>query len=371
MADENLSHARQSEDATPENSSYGDIKNLLSGRMPPPAPVEEEPSTEPEEPSVPAEEEDADPEVEEEVDTEPEVEEEEKEASTDEEPEEIGWAQFTDPETGKRKKVKIDFTNRAHIEQTYARAAGLVPKYQRERDLAKKELSSYLEETTPKLEVLNDLQSAWSEDGIRGVIDLLAGDESQAEEFIDSLLEERDWLKKASPTEKELWEAKQLAKKAEKEKQELLERQQKREQEAEEKAQKAEEAEIRSQLNSSFDKWRFAGRMKDADAAKRFDKIIWREAMEALDGIESEQGRRPTKAETDKVFKESAEFVRKYIRQEAEQTAAKTEKKRKTTAQKKVAAKAKAGNKKANQTADAREDIAKNGLRGLMKSLGA
>lgn len=340
---------------------FGSMEELF-GAMDQAANKPEVPQTN-EEPSVPEKEPEPTPEPIEEP-----VESPEEELETAPQPEEgdspVEWISVTDDVTGKRKKIKVDFSDKDKIRQVYAKAAGLIPKYQRERD----ELKAKLDDSSKPIEAFNKLNSAFEQQGIKGVIQLLSGgDESAIEAFIQEELNHRDWLRNASPDEVEALELKERLKKAEEERKNLLERMEQEKAEIEEKTRTAKEQEMQNKLASSFSRWKFSDdEAGSPEAAVRLNKITWRQALDDLSASGNEN---PTKRDIDKAFKEAANFLRNQVSTQTKSRTSEVLNKKKANAQRKVA-QAASTNSQASSAKSKAQDIAeKKGIQGLINSL--
>lgn len=239
-----------------------------------------------------------------------------------EEPE-IDYVTVTD-DKGKR-KVKIDYSDKDAIKRAHKMAAGM-RKFQRERDSLNKELEP-LRETQA---LWNDLESAYSSEGIDGLIKLLSGGQDSLDAYVSRELDRRQ-LKAEDPDaynrllEDEKAQAAVEAKDAERRK--LEERLAALESDKE----SAELQATKAQVLPVFDKYRYAGKLGDEVAEHTFDEMLWNKALTKLEAYE-EKGIEVTPGIINKEFKSASLVLSKYINKQATQKADKVVKQRKQAA---------------------------------------
>lgn len=292
---------------------------------------------------------------------EPEVKAIEKEVPNEPSEERIEYATFTD-ESGKKKKVKINLNDIESIKNTFSKAAGLVPKLQRERDQVKAELAKVAE----PLQAYSKLEKAFEAEGIKGVISLLAGGEDKVNEFIESELDRRNWMATASHDEIKSLELSKELEQAKKERQELLDKVAKEREEAELSKQTAAEREMQAKLAGSFEKHRFSSDQYDAKTATKLNKVIWREALESLAELGNEN---PTRREIEAAFKEARSFVSGHVNKEVETKTKQVYENRKADAQRRVASHVSSSTASASIEDEVRDTVQKGGIRALMNKL--
>lgn len=239
-------------------------------------------------------------------------------------------------------------------------------KFQTERDQAVKELSA----VKPELKALKDnwaaLEGAFSSDGIAGVINLLAGKPDAYKAHIQSELDRANARASATPSQKaqmdyeDRIQAEQRARaKLEKEFKELNST-------VAAKAEAAELSQVKSIVNPIYEKYRFTGKLGDAEAEYYQDKALWREAMENLDALPEEQITRET---IEAEFKKAADNARRVINRQADSKVKKTLEAKKVSAQDSAATRAMSGMQSSAATDDFRANIRSGNIADAFRAL--
>lgn len=299
-------------------------------------------------------------------DVQPVAEEQAQEEARTPQPQKDEYVYVTD-ESGQRKKIKVDYTPEK-VRKAYEMAAGM-RKFQAERDRLRKEMESLQQLKTD----YEDLQQSWSalegalrEKGLAGLIDLLHGKEGYYDEFLARELERREYLKNASPAERERMQLEERLARVEREKarkeKEFQEYQEKllREREAQEQLQ------LQNMINPAFNKYRFAGTLGDSILEERLDQAIWHQALSNLENLPDSVELTPALVE--KEFREVASTFKKVINKQATQKTKEIVETRKANAQAAVAAKAASGMKQ-SYPQDVEQDIANGNLKGLLSKM--
>jgi hypothetical protein len=268
---------------------------------------------------------------------------------------------------GKR-KIEVDFNNKEQLKK-YVQMAHGARKWQAERDQAltkAKEVETKYSDLRSNWDVLEQTYQA---DGIAGLVDLLEGRQGAFNEWEKSRLDRYEMLKKASPAERELFEAKER----EITRQREIERIRKENEEFRTKvSQEREQAELKS-LESSvhpvFDRYRFADKLGDSDTEQMFDEMLWTSALKRLEPYE-DKGVPLTSDLIEREFKAVAVALRKRINVQADKKAAKVVEQRKKEATENVQAAVSSGYKTPSVAREA-EDLIKGGnIAGLFKGWG-
>jgi hypothetical protein len=224
-------------------------------------------------------------------------------------------------ETGRRKKVEVDYSDKAsikkHIEMSYG-----ARKWQADRDYQASLVRKAQEENSKLQGNWDLLNKAYTDKGIAGLVDLLAGREGAYSEHEKKLIDKHEFLKKASPEQVE-----QLRLREENERlsrlreQDLAENKKFREKMDQDRA-AAEEAQLRGRVGPIFDKYRFAGKLGDEYDEALFDKMLWNTVSDNLKPYE-ERGLELTEEILDREFREVAETVRRRMQVSTEKKVAK------------------------------------------------
>jgi len=261
---------------------------------------------------------------------------------------------FFKDENGRKQKLKIDYTDRKIIKQRFLEAAAM-----RRFQVRGDEFKNKLSEAETKFSELNDvyskLDTAFQQDGVKGVVSLLGQGENAWADAVDAELRTRDYLSNLTPNEKYQLEMEEFKRTSASQ---LAAERTKREQFEQQIAAKEEQAELRSlesKLNPAFDRYRFAGKLNDSVIEEQLDEAIWTKVTNRLseypDDVEL------TQAIVDKEFRQIANNYRKIISKESEKTVKKTIEKKKTEASQRAQVAARKGLTGSNATKKFVEDI--------------
>lgn len=270
---------------------------------------------------------------------------------------------------GNKRKVEIDYTNRAGIKKAFELMHG-ARKWQAERDRAtatEKEIRAKYE-TDRK--VLDALESAFEQRGELGVIDLIAGKQGASEEFIKRQIERARFLEKASPAEKEQLAQKERLEQLEKDLKRQETEGQKREDRIKADKDQADLHALASRVHPTFEKYRFDGKLGDEATEDMFDQMLWNTAMANLKPYE-EKGLEITRQLVDKEFRNVSAALSKRINMQAEKKATKAVEQKKTEATENAQSATNAAYKKGGSLgAEARDLINKGDFKSLISNWG-
>ena len=283
-----------------------------------------------------------------------------EESTTDEETEpsdeNVEYVRVTDAE-GRRRRVKIDYTDKDSIRKAYRQAAGF-RKFQAERDQLREELDTYRSTVSEKVESYDSLDAAYRERGVEGVIDLLGGDSAEdmkrelAQQYLDyqnASAEERALIDERRERER----VARTASKRDKELEELREQMEKQREDTELR-------QIQSRVNPAFDRYRFAGKLGDADAEHTLDEMLWNTALRRLEPLEERYGADIPSHLVEREMRSAAVRIRKLIGKQSEKQVKRTVEKKKQEATEQVQTQVSRGRNISNTESEAR-DLIKNG----------
>ena len=236
-----------------------------------------------------------------------------------------------------RKKLKIDYSDKKAIKNAFIKAAGM-RKFQAERDEARKLHSATSKEYEALKGDFDKLEQAFQEEGVRGVVELLGGADAWAS-AVDEENINREYMANLSAEEKYRLE---MQKKDEQYQKQLSQERQQRESFQQQIEQERETAELRSlesKLHPAFDRYRFAGKLGDAETENLYDEAVWTKAKQRLAEYPDEV--ELTQAIIDKEFRTVAGQFKKHIKMQTEKQLKKTvdNKKAQTTKRAQLAAK--------------------------------
>lgn len=253
--------------------------------------------------------------------------------------EDIEFIKVTDDE-GRKKRFKVDFTDKDSIRKAFKQAAGM-RKFQKERDTARTELTDIQGKYQELNDVYSKLNSAWEEGGVKAVVSLLGQGEEAWSEAVNEELKHRDYLANLTPNEKMQLEAQKEREKFQRELE--MERKQREVFQAKiaEKEEQAALQSLESKLHPAFDRYRFAGKLGDEVIEHQFDEAVWNKVTQRLaeypDNIEL------TQAIVDKEFRTVANNFRKMVNMQTEKKVQKTIERKKSEASQRAQVAAKKG----------------------------
>lgn len=267
-----------------------------------------------------------------------------------------------------RRKVEIDYTDRAAIKKAHEMAAA-ARKWQVERDRERTEKAQLAEKHTAQSRVVEALEKAFAEHGEKGVIDLIAGKPGASDEFIKRQVERAKFLEKASPEDVERLK--------DKERLEVLEREvvkQRSENEAREKRvlTEREQTDLKATeatVHPVFEKHRFDGKLGNEDDEAMFDEMLWNTALKRLKPYE-DKGLPMTRELVDREFRTVATALRKRISGLAEKKAAGVVEQKKQEATENAQASTMSAYKKGGASAEAEALINKGDFKSLFSNWG-
>jgi predicted Holliday junction resolvase-like endonuclease len=206
-------------------------------------------------------------------------------------------------------------------------------KFQAERDAAAKELNELKGHWS-------GLEQAFQESGIEGVINLIAGDKDAYKKQVESELAKREAYAKATPSQRQIMEE-AAAKEAALKRAEQLEKKFKDlETSVNAKTVEAEQKALKSVVDPTFEKYRFSGKLGDADVEHHYDRALWTTVMDNLNELPEEK---ITQEAIDSEFRKVSSTFRKAINTQADQKVKKTIETKKAHAQESAATKAMSG----------------------------
>lgn len=226
---------------------------------------------------------------------------------------------------GRPQKIKIDYNDKDSIKRVYAMAAG-ARKWQAERD----NLAREREVLSTKAEKFEQLNKIFKESGPEGLLDTLTAEEGGFQKFIDKKIEEREWQRNATPEELALHQSELAKRNRDKEYDRLKQEFEELKQSQIQSQEVAEIKALESQVNPVFDKYRFAGKLGNAQEEHKLDKFLWNEAMENLQNLPDDTDITPELIM--KEFRDTAQSIRKIINKQVDKQVTKAVDQKKKTA---------------------------------------
>lgn len=265
---------------------------------------------------------------------------------------------------GKR-RIEVDFNNKDQLKKFVQMAHG-ARKWQAERDQAlskTKELESQYTSLKGNWDVL---EKAYQEGGVEGLIDLLEGRPGAFQEWEKSRLDRHNFLQKASPAEKELFEARESESKRQRELDKIRRENEEFKKSIQAEREAAELRSLESTVHPVFDRYRFADKLGDSDTEQMFDQMLWDTSLKRLEQYEEQKV--PVTADlVEKEFKAVATALRKRINVQAEKKAAKAVEQKKQEATENVQAAVSSGYRNSSLQKEASDMLSNGNLTGLLK----
>lgn len=221
-------------------------------------------------------------------------------------------------ETGRKRKIEVDYSNREQIKKMFAAAAGM-RKFQAERDReiqSRKELETRLKERETDW---SKLEEAFSK-GHEHLIDTLSGRQGAWQELVNKELERREFLKNATPEELKAMQAQEQAELTRKELDKIRKENEEFKKKVQEEREVAELRSMESKVHPVFEKYRFAERLGNAQDEHLFDEMLWNSSLKRLEQYE-DKGVDLTPDIIDREFKVVANAIRNRIGQVAQKKA--------------------------------------------------
>jgi hypothetical protein len=261
-----------------------------------------------------------------------------------------------------RRKIEIDFSDKEKLKKLASLAYGS-NKWKVERDNLAKEVEK-LKGEVPKVNELqenwNVLESTYKKEGVEGLIDLLEGKRGAYKSHLDRALEKQRFLERASPEEIKLLQqqeaSERLARELDEERKANMEFRKKFEAEKEQ----AEIAALSGVVNPTFEKYRFAGKLGNAQDEQLFDEVLWTQMQKQLAPYE-EQGVPLTRELVDSTLRNISTTLRKRMAAQTEKKVSKVIEQKKREAAESAQSAVKAAYKPQSETQKEAMDHIKGG----------
>jgi hypothetical protein len=267
-------------------------------------------------------------------------------------------------EKGKR-RIEIDFNNKDQLKKFVQMAHG-ARKWQAERDQALSRSKEVEGQYSALKSTWDTLEQAYQQGGVEGLIDLLEGKQGAFQEWEKARLDRHSFLQKASPAERELFEAKEQEARRQRELDKIRKENEDFKKSIQAEREAAELRSLESTVHPAFDRYRFADKLGDSDTEQMFDQMLWDTALKRLEQYEEQKV--PVTADlVEKEFKTVATALRKRINVQAEKKAAKAVEQKKQEATENVQAAVSSGYRNSNIQKEASDMLRNGNLTGLLK----
>lgn len=220
--------------------------------------------------------------------------------------------------------IEVDYSNKEAVDKAFLLAHG-ARKWQAQKDAAEKKVAQLNTENQTNQARLQQLQSEWSQveqafqqDGVAGLVNLLGGGGAY-EKFLTSEIEKQNFLKKASPEQLEMYQAREDAEKQKRRIAQMEEENAKFRASIESDRDATEKSKLQADINPSFFRHNFSGKLGDPVAEEHFNEALWQKATLNLTKLET-SGVPLTQEIIDKEFRKVASHFRKPLGVQATKT---------------------------------------------------
>ena len=227
---------------------------------------------------------------------------------------------------GKRKNIKVDFSDTERMTKYVQKAANAV-RLQSERDALQAQVQKLSESQT----ALDRLQQILDTSSYEGLIDHLNADNGGFKAWMDDKVARHEQRLHASEDELARLDAEDKASQYERRLQLIEQQQQEREERLQQESQQAELNKLQSEVNPIYFKYTFDGKLGDSVAEQRHNKAMFREVTSTLDEL-AEQGVRVTPAVIEREFRAYATPLLKGVNRRVRQNTKKAIDKKKSEA---------------------------------------
>lgn len=233
-----------------------------------------------------------------------------------------------------KKKLKVDWSDRERLKKYVQEAAGM-RKFQHERDQLTSKLKTIEPEYVDLKKSWSAVEEAFTKQGIKGLVNLLAGDQNGYEKHIQAEVARVKAREQASPSELERMDLQETLIAERREREQLQKRVEEDLKRSESAREEASLRSLESKVHPSFDRYRFAGKLGDEVIEARLDQAIWDQALKRLE--EYPEHIELTSNVIEKEFRDISSSFRKIITKQAEAKAQKVVTSKKIAAQENAA----------------------------------
>ena len=233
-----------------------------------------------------------------------------------------------------KKKLKVDFSDREKLKKYVQEAAGM-RKFQHERDQLTSKLKTLEPEHADLKKSWGAVEEAFTKHGIKGLVNLLANDQSGYDKHIQSEFARIKSREAASPNELERMDLQESLISERREREQLQKRVEEDLRRSESAREEASMRSLESKIHPSFDRYRFAGKLGDEVVEARLDQAVWDQALKRLEEYPDHVELTPSVIE--KEFRDISSSFRKIITKQADVAAQKVVTSKKIAAQENAA----------------------------------
>lgn len=214
-----------------------------------------------------------------------------------------------------KKKLKVDWSDRERLKKYVQQAAGM-RKFQAERD----QLTTKLKTMEPEYQDLKKswgaIEEAFSREGIRGLVNLLANDPQGYDRHLQAEVNRIRAREAATPSELERMDLEEKLTLERREREMLQKKVEADLKRSQEEREVASLKSLEAQVHPVFDKYRFAGKLGDEVVEARLDQAVWDQALKRLEEYPDDVQLSSTII--DREFRDVANSFRKIINKQAE-----------------------------------------------------
>lgn len=269
-------------------------------------------------------------------------------------------------ETGKRRKVEIDWNDKEKIKKDLSLSYG-ARKWQAERDQAIQREKALAAKHSEVSNNWSTLEQAFSTGGVEGLVDLLEGRKGAYKDSVKKQMEREKFLAEASPAELKALQEREEAELTRRDLEKLRQENEKFKQEITQERETAELRNLEARIHPAFHKYRFADKLGNETDEHMFDEMLWNTTLKRLEPYE-EQGLEISPELVEKEFATVSSAIRRRIGQQAEKRVVRTTQQKKQEATENVQAKIMSGYMEGGAAKEARDLINSGNTKGLLRN---
>jgi len=225
------------------------------------------------------------------------------------------------------KKIKVDYADKAKIKKAYELAAGM-RKFQKERDEAIKREKEKEEKLSKQEELWGKIEAAADAEDFNTLMKIMTKGKMDFDTLLSSKIERMKLREDATEEEAEKMDLHDEIASLKASLAKVTSDVTKKQELAEAAKEQAELQNLEAKIHPAFDKYRFHGKLGDADAEQQLDEMLWAKVINNLDDYDGKLDAEIINKEFSKV----AAAINKVVNKQTERTVKKTTEARKRNA---------------------------------------
>ena len=273
---------------------------------------------------------------------------------------------FVKGANGRKQKLEINYSDREAVKKAYLRAAGMQKAY-KERDAAIAELKGLKEgDQAEKVSNWDYLEQAFQEDGFRGVINAIEGDDNAFASVMQQYVQEQRQWDSMTPEQQEQYQLKRDQARKDTELEAMRQEMEEFKSSVKEERERAEIKDLESTVSSAFDAYSFDGALGDPAKETMLNKMLWAAGREALAAYPDDVPL--TQALARREFRKQAKVIQEMVKTEGTKQAARSVEKKKKKAAETIQKQVRKGNTQASYDDQFNDALAKGDMKSLVKT---